>query len=123
MVKKKCSKTSCREYIDYSEQYCDKHKGNTNKVYNRTIRYSADNRQFTEFYNSSKWRKLSKRKRLSNPCCEKCLEQGRIIPVDVVDHIIELKDDWEKRLDWSNLQSLCHACHNFKTAMEKNKRV
>jgi 5-methylcytosine-specific restriction endonuclease McrA len=41
---------------------------------------------------------------------------------DVVDHIIELRDDFSKRLDVNNLQTLCYSCHNKKTKIEKAKR-
>jgi 5-methylcytosine-specific restriction protein A len=40
-----------------------------------------------------------------------------------VDHIVERSDDDSKRLNWDNLQSLCHSCHNIKTAEEKRKRI
>ncbi|PAE58568.1 HNH endonuclease, partial [Bacillus licheniformis] len=33
-------------------------------------------------------------------------------PADMVHHIVEVKQDWSKRLDLSNLESLCNACHN-----------
>nr|WP_279388960.1 HNH endonuclease [Baia soyae] len=30
----------------------------------------------------------------------------------VLNHIVEVKEDWNKRLELSNLQSVCNACHN-----------
>ena len=51
-----------------------------------------------------------------------CLEIDITKPADVVDHVIELTDDWSKRLDPDNLQSLCHVCHNSKTRHERKKR-
>lgn len=76
-----------------------------------------------EFYQSKQWRALSKRHKQQNPLCLHCLEYGLTTPADVADHIIEIRDDWEKRLDPSNLQSLCHACHNTKTAKERRQRL
>jgi 5-methylcytosine-specific restriction endonuclease McrA len=35
-------------------------------------------------------------------------------PAQVVDHITSIKADPSRRLDPSNLESLCHACHNKK---------
>ncbi|MEC2504384.1 HNH endonuclease, partial [Bacillus cereus] len=40
---------------------------------------------------------------------------------DVVDHIIPIRVDWSKRLEPSNLQTLCHACHNKKTKEDEKK--
>ncbi len=79
--------------------------------------------QAQKFYNSRLWRNLSRRHREKNPLCVHCLESGIIKAADVADHIIEIKDDWDKRLEAENLQSLCHACHNCKTAKEKRLRL
>lgn len=122
MPKRKCGKGSCRTYIDYNETYCDKHKKEVTVQYVKTIRRNSDNEQFTEFYNSKQWRSLSRQKRAENPVCEHCLLEGRIRAAVLVDHIIEIKDDWSLRLEWSNLQSLCHECHNRKTKLEEKKR-
>lgn len=54
--------------------------------------------------------------------CQDCLKDGKYTKADVVDHIVELKDDWSKRLDESNLIPLCHYHHNIKTIEEKKKR-
>ena len=37
-------------------------------------------------------------------------------------YVVERKDDDSLRLSWDNLQSLCHSCHNQKSADEKRKR-
>ncbi|MED4046699.1 HNH endonuclease signature motif containing protein [Priestia aryabhattai] len=62
-------------------------------------------------------------KRSINPLCEHCLLEGKLTPVDVIDHVRELKDDWSKRLDLSNLQSLCNRCHAIKSAKERQGRL
>nr|WP_275591513.1 HNH endonuclease signature motif containing protein [Mammaliicoccus sp. A-M4] len=54
--------------------------------------------------------------------CQECLRQGYYQQANVVDHIIELKDDWSKRLDKDNLIPLCHSCHNKKTKEEQRRR-
>ncbi|TWK49239.1 hypothetical protein CHCC20347_1522 [Bacillus paralicheniformis] len=40
----------------------------------------------------------------------------------MVHHIVEVKQDWSKRLDLSNLESLCNACHN-KVHGDRNKPI
>jgi 5-methylcytosine-specific restriction enzyme A len=98
--------------------YCDQHAKQEHNDY-------ADSRQDKveqAFYKTLMWKKLREYKRNINPLCEKCLLSSKATPMDVVDHIIEIKDDWSKRLDISNLQSLCHSCHNSKTSEEAKKR-
>ena len=43
------------------------------------------------------------------------------MPVEIVDHITEIRDGGD-RLSESNAMSLCHKCHNAKTAAERAKR-
>jgi 5-methylcytosine-specific restriction endonuclease McrA len=84
--------------------------------------YQSDESKRVQFYQSTAWRKLSRRWLTSNPICQSCWQQGIIRKADVVDHIIELKDDWSRRLDETNLQSLCYKCHIEKTNKERAKR-
>ena len=91
------------------------------------------------WYQSKEWRgnpnrKLGERGGIREaqlrrqPNCVECEKEGVINPATVVDH----KKDWkkgrtkeEKRMLFTNpdnLQSLCHSCHNRKTAKtNKNK--
>ncbi|UCN18389.1 HNH endonuclease [Limosilactobacillus reuteri] len=57
-----------------------------------------------------------------HPLCVNCEAHGIYRKGDLVDHIIELRDDWSKRLDTDNLQTLCYACHNRKTRQAKHRR-
>lgn len=58
------------------------------------------------------WRKLRLEKLADNPLCELCEKQGRIVAANTVDHIIPIQQDPSKRLDKTNLQSLCKSCHD-----------
>lgn len=125
MPKRRCSAARCRILVDYTEQYCEKHKKSTanSDSYAYRKQYDAES---INFYNSRRWRTASKLYRLNKPYCERCLTAGIIVQADVVDHIKERKDltaDEQHLLyDASNLMSLCHACHNAKSARERNKR-
>jgi hypothetical protein len=66
------------------------------------------------FYSSKQWRRLRAAYRKAHPFCQRC---GR--RTEHVDHVEEIRLAPERRLDWLNLQSLCHACHNAKTAADK----
>jgi len=84
------------------------------------------------FYNSKQWKdveKLYKQKR--NYLCEKCMEEGRFTPGEIVHHKIHLSEsnyrDPEISLNFENLQLLCIACHNSvhykKSAPKKGKEI
>lgn len=62
------------------------------------------------------WHKLRNAYISENPLCEHCDKRGKVVEADEVDHIIPfhgLSDPL--RLDATNLQSLCRACHKRKT--------
>jgi 5-methylcytosine-specific restriction protein A len=72
-------------------------------------------------YNSTEWIKLRNHARREMPLCFECLKKDILEPTKIVDHIkpiAEGGDAW----DINNLQGLCEACHNKKTAIERNKR-
>ena len=54
--------------------------------------------------------------------CVQCRSNDIIKIGDVVDHIIPIRMDWSKRLEPTNLQTLCHACHNKKKEDEKKNK-
>lgn len=65
---------------------------------------------------------LSKKKMAVTPFCELCWNEGREELANVVDHIIELKDDQSLAYSWSNLMSMCHKHHNRKTKKVESDR-
>jgi len=69
----------------------------------------------------SRWKKLRARKINRNPLCEHCFERGEVTPATEVDHRIPIAEAPERRLDWDNLQSLCHPCHVRKTAEDARR--
>ena len=74
------------------------------------------------FYNSTVWRRLSRSHHTRHPLCVSCHAKGRTVVADVADHIVEIRDNWARRLDPKNLQSLCHQCHATKTQKAKVER-
>ncbi len=62
----------------------------------------------------STWRKLSEQKRKLNPLCEGCEADDKVEPATQVHHIVPISVDPSLRLKWSNLMSLCDACHEAK---------
>ena len=73
-----------------------------------------------QFYNSKLWKDCRSSYISSvHGLCEHCLEDGKVIPGYIVDHIIEIDpvniNDVGITLNHENLQYLCLACHNTKT--------
>lgn len=59
-----------------------------------------------------RWSGVSEKFRKRHPFCAECERRGFVILASVVDHIIPVRCRSDLRLDWKNLQALCHRCHN-----------
>ncbi len=105
--KSPCCYPGCPELTH--ERYCEKHKGQAAREYNR---YARDDNS-KKFYNSSAWRRLAAEQLKKEPLCVMCLKEGRARPAEIADHIKPIREGGAK-LDIDNLQSLCRACHNKK---------
>jgi 5-methylcytosine-specific restriction protein A len=107
------------------EKYCAVHAHLEEKEKReRQARYNRETRdaEAQRLYESPEWRRLRALYIKRNPLCERCFADGRrITPAAIVDHRVEIKDGGG-RLDPENLTSLCRACHNKKTALERAKR-
>jgi len=109
--------------VHYNGKYCDEHMKERKKDYARSYKLREDRSHLLDFYASSAWRGLRQHHITRNPLCVSCEAKGLVVPADHVDHIIEIRDDWDKRLDSTNLQSLCISCHSKKTLQHRrNKR-
>ena len=74
-------------------------------------------------YNSRNWRKLRKQVLLEEPLCRECQKRGRIVVASVVDHITRARVDSSLFNERSNLQPLCKACHDKKSAKERHEPI
>lgn len=137
MIIKLCAK--CGQTIQYPKRYCDscqdivnKRNQERKKEYNK--RYDQDRDPNTvAFYNSDEWKGLRDYKlQQVDYKCEECMEQFKAgkIPLrwvrfaEEVHHLEEVKDNWSRRLDYTNLLALCHIHHNHKHGryIKKNKK-
>ena len=87
----------------------------SNKHYNKNVRENQD------FYNSKEWRDLRAWFVKKHPLCVTCRENGIAKLVQIVDHIVEIKDGGSL-LCVTNLMSMCIGCHNTKSAHEATQR-
>lgn len=120
---KPCLVTGCPNLTQ--GRYCDKHKGKEQQSKAERHRYYDEHmrdQQAREFYHSKEWQRVRQVALMrDNYLCQHCLVKQRITPADIVDHVVPIRVDWSLRLSLDNLQSLCHACHNRKTAEDRKR--
>ena len=58
------------------------------------------------------WQRLRLAFLAVNPLCRMCQAKGQVTAASVVDHVVPIRLAPERRLDWSNLQSLCKPHHD-----------
>ncbi|MCQ6531095.1 HNH endonuclease [Bacillus mycoides] len=111
---KPCKSLGCNELTrdKYCAKYLEKEK-ETVRYYDKHIR----NKSSRSFYIS----RLEFIYRRDHGLCVQCRSNDIIKIGDVVDHTIPIRVDWSKRLEPTNLQTLCHACHNKKTKEDEKK--
>lgn len=118
-AKKPCMKSGCSKLVQSPNKYCEEHKiiddtskQNRNKYYDKTIRNGRD-KQYTVFYKSTEWDKARLQALVRDKyLCQHCLKEKRLTLADMVHHKISIKENFAKRLELSNLVSLCNVCHN-----------
>ena len=130
MLLKACNR--CGNLMPYGSSYCKdctpiveaerearllEIRKESNKRYNRTR-----DPKYVRFSNSGEWRTLSARRLMDDGY--RCQWPGCNNIATEVDHIKEIKtpEGWERRLDYDNLRSLCHTCHD-KRHNRFNKRI
>jgi 5-methylcytosine-specific restriction endonuclease McrA len=87
----------------------------------RNKKHSNGKRQPTgdrKFYKSRRWSAIRKDQLQSYPLCEVHHKAGFLVPAQVIDHVIRMTDGGSQS-DGRNLMSLCSACHDRKSALER----
>lgn len=74
------------------------------------------------FYTSKKWKQIRNKRRLENPLCQHCEQEGIIKPGKIIDHIIPVNEAPYLALDYDNTQHLCFKHHNIKTKEDKQAK-
>ncbi|WP_099157279.1 HNH endonuclease [Virgibacillus ndiopensis] len=109
-AKRPCAEVGCNNLT--RNAYCETHyksKQELNSDYNK---YKRDPKT-DGFYKTVAWRKArALAMERDNHLCQRCKRHKILRPAQMVHHKIEVKEDWSKRLDLDNLESLCHFCHN-----------
>ncbi|KUP32855.1 HNH endonuclease [Bacillus halotolerans] len=107
---RECKAQGCKALT--RDGYCLDH---SNVQHEETKHYNkhSRNKTITSFYKSTDWKRTRQLALIrDNYLCQHCLKDHCFTPADMVHHIVEVKEEWAKRLDLDNLVSLCNACHN-----------
>lgn len=124
-VYKPCKYPECTELLIRGKgSYCTLHRS-VSKDFNLKYREESNNdeillkletdKKLVKFYNSIQWKRLRLLHLHRYPLCVHCHQSGQVI-----DHIIRIKAGG-KTLDPSNLQTMCHQCHNIKRSKESRE--
>lgn len=117
---RKCGMLGC--FTLSKDNYCDVHKKEHRKHNDRWYNLHREDDKEVRFYKSKEWKRLRLQVlQRDNYLCQHCLIDGKLIPANVVDHVIPVKEDWNLTLEINNLQVLCASCHNKKTNDDKKK--
>lgn len=84
------------------------------------------NKESKTFYQSVAWQKTRELALMRDRyLCVRCFKDKKIKKADVVHHIVEVTQDATLSLTLSNLESICHSCHNkhHKSAQENAQEV
>jgi 5-methylcytosine-specific restriction endonuclease McrA len=76
-------------------------------------------KQERRWYDTTRWRKASRRFLDANPLCVLCARIGRDTAATVVDHIELHRNDYEKFWSEDNWQGVCASCHSAAKRMQE----
>lgn len=100
--KRPCRYPNCPRLTD--KVYCEEHARLMNSHYNKFSRGYDSNERY-----GGAWKKIRDRYITAHPLCERCLEQGKYTPAELVHHKKPLAEGGSH--NESNLMSLCCSCH------------
>ena len=103
----KCSHLGCKNPRSKLNSYCVDHGG---KEYIK---------ETDTLYQTPLWRAIRTTQISKQPLCQACLIDGRVESAKHVDHVFPWKTYGDKAFSQNIFQSLCHAHHSHKTALER----
>lgn len=66
-------------------------------------------------YSTAAWQRLRQAKLAEEPLCRLCLEGGRLVPAEHVDHVTPINQGGDPLPPLAGLDALCASCHSRKT--------
>lgn len=89
------------------------------RAYHPSINPRPTPEQIKAYYHSWQWRQLrATRRSIDHNQCQSCGSDTNL----QVDHVVAIRDDWNRRTDLTNLITLCQPCHKLKTRQQRRAR-
>lgn len=112
-LKKMCS---CGKLIDYTEKHCEEcttKLDQLDKQRHKQNKASRKDKKEQELYTSTLWVKVKEEVKIKTYGIDayEYYINNRVVTGEVVHHIVEVKEDWSKRLDISNLIYITNSTH------------
>ena len=113
---KPCNATGCPNLVEIGVKYCDNHKNlevKRKRLRNREYDRSRKDDKEWQFYRSKEWlitRNVVIKKYNSLDLYAYYVE-NKIVYASTIHHIVELREDWSKRLEISNLFPVSESTH------------
>lgn len=125
--KRICKYIGCNELIDKSEVYCEKHKQKVEARRKESYKFYDYNRKDSKewnFYRTGEWEKLRDDllDKYNHIDIYIYYTENRIVKANTAHHIIEVKEDWDKRLDIDNLFPMTDGSHTTIHIMYKDDK-
>ncbi len=113
-----CRHGGCRVLVTGRDGFCDAHRRETFRVQKQSV--TIDYKERNRFYQRKVWKDVRNAHAADEPLCRECLKLGKVVAMDVVDHITPFTSINDPlALDDGNLQSLCKSCHDSKTRRDR----
>lgn len=117
----------CKARVTSGRSLCDNCQAKIDKA--KEVKNNAHMKQYDKLRGSPSergydgaWTKIRRTKLANNPLCERCESKGRVEAAVLVHHIVPVSKDWSRRLDQSNLMSLCFVCHEVVEGRMKDRK-
>lgn len=103
-----CRELGCKNPRSKLNSFCLDHGGLDH------LNHGKDNA-----YSNPAWRTIRRAQLSKQPLCQSCLISGQVTPAVHVDHVFPWRHIGEHAFLHNIFQSLCHACHSYKTGQER----
>jgi len=108
---KPCAQVGCPNKALPGKSRCEQHQAEA-ELRQQAAKREHDKRRgnFRERGYTSQYDKAKAMKQKRDPLCERCLEEGKVKPMQIVHHIKPIKEGGEL-LALDNMMSVCRECH------------
>jgi hypothetical protein len=106
-----CGQTRCKAAALKGKGFCKDHQP--------IPKYTEARSHSDVYYNSGAWSVIRKGQLSIMPLCQACLNDGRVIQADHVDHLFAWAHVGPAAFKRNIFQSLCAECHGVKSSFER----